>query len=108
MNSYHGGKIESYVLGYIDKAKIIDISSAYPYAKSLLPKITGKVFISDKVEDISKYFYVFIKCDIDIKNKDLIHPIIVKNPINSTNISPYGYLENITITKVEYDYLIKK
>ena len=107
MNSYHGGKIESYVLGYIDKAKIIDISSAYPYAKSLLPKITGKVFISDKVEDISKYFYVFIKCDIDIKNKDLIHPIIVKNPINSTNISPYGYLENITITKVEYDYLIK-
>src|SRR5690606_32288938 len=39
MRSYHGGKIESYVLGYIKKAKIIDITSAYPYALSKLPKL---------------------------------------------------------------------
>jgi hypothetical protein len=30
-----------------------------------------------------------------------------KNPINNANISPIGYIENVIITKIEYDYLIK-
>ena len=42
MKSYHGGKIESYVLGTIPKAKIIDITSAYPFAFKYLPKMTSK------------------------------------------------------------------
>lgn len=106
MRSYHGGKIESYVLGYIKKAKIIDITSAYPYALSKLPKLTKKVHYHTGTTLLDNFYYAFIRCDIIINNKDFIHPVIVKNPINNTNISPYGYLENVIITKIEYDYLI--
>lgn len=110
MQAYHGGKIESYVLGYIKKAKVIDISSAYPYAFSLLPKLTNNVIqvggsFVEKV--IDNYYYAFIRCNIYIKNPNFIHPIIVKNPIAYSNISPFGYIQNVIITKVEYDYLIK-
>src|SRR5690554_1035193 len=106
MRSYHGGKIESYVLGYIKKAKIIDITSAYPYALSKLPKLTNKVHYHTETKFLNNFYYAFIRCDIIINSKDFIHPVIVKNPINNTNISPYGYLENVVITKIEYDYLI--
>ncbi|HEY8362388.1 MAG TPA: hypothetical protein VIK77_05835 [Tissierellaceae bacterium] len=107
MRAYHGGKIESYVLGYIKKAKIIDITSAYPYALSQLPKLTNKVQYHLGTTLLDSFYYAFIKCDIIINDADFIHPVIVKNPINNTNISPYGYLEDVIITKIEYDYLIK-
>jgi hypothetical protein len=105
MRSYHGGKIESYVLGYIKKAKIIDITSAYPYALSKLPKLTNKVRYHTDPTLLNNFYYAFIKCDIIINNENFIHPVIVKNPINNTNISPFGYIENVIITKIEYDYL---
>ena len=107
MKSYHGGKIESYVLGYIKKAKIIDITSAYPYALSNLPKLTNKVHYHTGTKFLNDFYYAFIKCDIIINNENFIHPVIVKNPINHSNISPYGYIENVVITKIEYDYLLE-
>ncbi len=107
MRSYHGGKIESYVLGYIKKAKIIDITSAYPYALSKLPKLTNKVHYNKEPKFLDNFYYAFIRCDIIINDANFIHPVIVKNPINNTNISPYGYIENVIITKIEYDYLIE-
>ena len=107
MRAYHGGKIESYVLGYIKKAKISDETAAYPYALSQLPKLTRKVEYHTGTIFLDKFFYAFIRCDIIIDNENFIHPVIVKNPINNTNISPYGYIENVIITKIEYDYLIK-
>lgn len=107
MRAYHGGKIESYVLGYIPKAKIIDITSAYPYALSNLPKLTNKVQYHLGTTLLDSFYYAFIRCDIIINNENFIHPIIVKNPINQANISPYGYIENVIITKIEYDYLIE-
>ena len=106
MKTYHGGKIESYVLGYIKKAKIIDITSAYPFALSNLPLIKPEIIYSKDINLINNYFYVFINCKIEIKSKSLIHPCIVENPINQSNISPYGFFE-ATITKIEYDYLLK-
>jgi hypothetical protein len=107
MRSYHGGKIESYVLGYLPKAKVIDITSAYPYAMSLLPKLTGKMIHSNDINILSVYYYAFINCEIEIKDMELIHPVIVENPINKSNISPYGHIKTI-ITKLSYDYLLKK
>jgi hypothetical protein len=107
MRSYHGGKIESYILGYVPKAKTIDITSAYPYVMSLLPKLTGKIIHSCSTTLLARYYYAFIHCHIEIKDKNLIHPIIVENPINKSNISPYGFM-TATITKIEYDYLLKK
>ena len=107
MRAYHGGKIESYVLGYIKKAKIIDITNAYAYALSQLPKLTNKVQYHTDTTLLDNFYYAFIRCDIIINDENFIHPVIVKNPINNTNISPYGYLENVIITKIEYDYLIK-
>src|SRR5690606_16924733 len=110
MKSYHGGKIESYVLGYIKSCKIIDISSAYPYAFTLLPKLTNRVkeiggsFVENVIDN---YYYAFIRCNIIVKNPDFIHPVIVKNPIAYSNISPFGYINDVIITKVEYDYLVK-
>lgn len=107
MASYHGGKIDSYVLGYIDKAKIIDITSAYPYAMSILPKLKNKIVHGKSKNDLSKYFYAFVYCDIEVKDKNLIHPLLVENPINKSNVSPYGCFSAI-ITKIEYDYMIEK
>lgn len=107
MRAYHGGKIESYVLGYIKKAKIIDITSAYPYALSKLPKLTNKVHYHTNTKFLNNFYYAFIRCDIIINDVNFIHPVIVKNPINRSNISPYGYIENVIITKIEYDYLVE-
>src|SRR5690554_3139014 len=107
MRAYHGGKIESYVLGYIKKAKISDETAAYPYALSQLPKLTNKVHYNTEPKFLDNFFYAFIRCDIIIENEDFIHPVIVKNPINNANISPFGYIENVIITKIEYDYLIE-
>lgn len=110
MNAYHGGKIESYCLGYIKEAKIIDITSAYPYALSIMPKLTNKVTKIDGDIDkklLNNYFYAFINCDVYIEDINFIHPLIIRSPINKTNLSPYGYLRDIVITKWEYDYLIE-
>src|SRR5690554_7372912 len=107
MRAYHGGKIESYVLGYIKKAKISDETAAYPYALSKLPKLTKKVHYHIGTTLLDNFYYAFIRCDIIIENEKFIHPVIVKNPINNANISPFGYIENVIITKIEYDYLIK-
>src|SRR5690606_16286654 len=104
--AYDGGKIESYVLGFRKKAKIIDITSAYPYALSKLPKLTNKVHDNTEPKFLDNFFYAFIRCDIIIVNEDFVQPVIEKNPINNNNISPYGYLEDVIITKIEYDYLI--
>lgn len=110
MKAYHGGKIESYVLGYIKSAKVIDISSAYPFAFTQLPKLTNKVtevggdFVKGVIDN---YYYAFIRCNIYIKNPEFIHPVIVKNPIAYSNISPFGHIQDVIITKIEYDYLIK-
>lgn len=112
MRSYHGGKIESYVLGFVNKAKIIDITSAYPFALSQLPKINDHVTYlkghnEETLKQINDNYYCFIRCNVEINDDKFIHPLIVPSPINNTNLSPYGYMKEIVITKIEYDYLIK-
>lgn len=114
MRSYHGGKIESYILGYLPNAKVIDITSAYPYAMTMLPKMTNRIIYSTDPELLKDFFYAFIKVEIEIPDHNLIHPLIIENPINKSNLSPYGFIPNDLIkdhpiiTKLEYDYLIKK
>jgi hypothetical protein len=106
MKSYHGGKIESYVIGYIAKATAIDISSAYPYSLSQLPKPTGKAHFETDINKIKDYYYAFIDCTVyDVPDK-LIHPISIPAPIGLANISPSGTFEAI-ITKPEYDFFIR-
>ncbi len=107
MASYHGGKIESYIIGSLKNAFIIDKTSAYPYALSLLPALSGRIYKGSNLKLLNDFYYAFIRCDVYIPDKDFIHPITIKSPINVSNLSPYGYLENIVITKIEYDYLIK-
>lgn len=107
MKAYHGGKIESYIVGFVKQAKIIDITSAYPYALSLLPKLTNEVVVSSDTELLKTFYYAYIKCIITIDDDNLIHPITIQSPINVAMISPVGTFESI-ITKVEYDYLLNK
>lgn len=108
MKSYHGGKIESYILGYVKSGYIIDKTSAYPHALANLPKLTNKINYQKGDLGLNKYFYAFIKCNIFIENEKLIHPLIVESPINRANVSPYGFIKEIIITKPEYDYMIDK
>lgn len=108
MRSYHGGKIESYVLGYIKEGKIIDITTAYPSILAKLPKINGKIYTRKGSKELDKFYYAFIHCDVEILDKTLIHPIVFESPINKANISPTGYIKDIVITKYSYDYLLSK
>lgn len=107
MRSYHGGKVEVYKIGYIKEGYMTDKNSAYPYALSLLPKLTDKIVFDKDTENLKKYFYAFIKCNIFIEDEQFNHPIIIKSPTGNINLSPYGYLKNVIITKIEYDYLIE-
>lgn len=107
MEAYHGGKIESYIIGSLLSAKIIDITAAYPYAQSILPKPTNKIIQSKDASLIKNYFYTFINATISVGDAKLIHPISIPSIINHANISPYGVFDAI-ITKPEYDYLLKR
>ncbi len=106
MKSYHGGKVEVYKIGYIEDGYIIDKNSAYPSYIKILPKIEPDViYYGSDVNKLDNYFYAFIKCNITIDDPNFIHPIIVKSPTNKINVSPYGFLKDVIITKWEYDYL---
>lgn len=107
MRSYYGGKVEVYKIGYIKEGYMTDKNSAYPYALSLLPKLTDRIVFDKDTENLKKYFYAFIKCNIFIEDEQFNHPIIIKSPTGNINLSPYGYLKNVIITKIEYDYLIE-
>lgn len=106
MQAYHGGKIDSYILGNVKEGNIIDITSAYPAANMKLPYISHKnVYYGSDIKQLDYYYYAFIKCNIYISDANFSHPLVIKSPINNSNLSPYGYIENVVITKVEYDYL---
>ena len=107
MRSYYGGKVEVYKIGYIKEGYMTDKNSAYPYALSLLPKLTDRIVFDNDTENLKKYFFAFIKCNIFIEDEQFNHPIIIKSPTGNINLSPYGYLKNVIITKIEYDYLIE-
>ncbi|MEM1973940.1 MAG: DNA polymerase [Thermoplasmata archaeon] len=107
MKSYHGGKIDSYVIGYVGDAYVADITSAYPSAIAELPELTQNVIYRTGPGELEKYYYAFVRCNVFIPKSEFIHPLIVQSPISPTNISPQGYLQNIVITKPEYEYLQK-
>lgn len=110
MRAYHGGKIDSYVIGYTKRAFIIDITSAYP---SALYNLKGFDDINIDYKtcidfDIDYYDYLFIKCNLNIKNGQLSTPFIIENPLNNaSNLTPYGHLQNIVITKYEYEFILQ-
>lgn len=105
MKSYHGGKIDSYIIGYTETAKVADISSAYPSVLARLPELTNEVVYKIGSEELEKYYYAFIRCNIYIPKCNFIHPIIVQSPVSPTNISPLGFMDDVIITKPEYNYL---
>lgn len=107
MKSYHGGKIDSYVIGNVGDSYIADITSAYPSVIAELPEITQIIEYNTNVRELEKYYYAFIHCNIFIPKSEFIHPLITQSPISPVNISPQGYLQDIIITKPEYDYITK-
>ena len=105
MESYHGGKIDSYIIGYTESAKVADISSAYPSVIARLPELTDEVIFRVGSEGLEEYYYAFIRCNVYIPKSNFIHPLIIRSPISPTNISPLGFMNDIIITKPEYNYL---
>lgn len=111
MLAYHGGKIDSYVLGYTDNAYMIDITSAYP---AILRELNGfnnaKINYGVGKPSITDYSYIFVKCNLYIKedSNTFSTPFIIKNPLdNHTNLNPYGYVKNIVLTKFEYQFVLE-
>ena len=107
MKSYHGGKIDSYVIGFVGDAYIADITSAYPSVIAELPELTQIITHNIGSDGLENFYYAFIHCNVYIPKSEFIHPLIVQSPISPTNISPQGYLKDIVITKSEFDYLMK-
>src|SRR5690606_1745506 len=98
---------DSYVIGYVGDAYVADITSAYPSVITELPELTQNVIYRIGPEELEQYYYAFVRCNVFIPKSEFIHPLIVQSPISPTNISPQGYLQNIVITKPEYEYLLK-
>lgn len=108
MKSYFGGKIDSYVIGSVGSANVIDITSAYPWALTELKEIDNtEIYVSNDINELNKFFYAFIECDIIDIPDNLYHSIIVPSPLSHANITPSGYIERAIITKLEYDFLIE-
>ena len=90
--SYSGGYIETLQFGYIDKAFMSDIASAYPSKEVQLydlrdAKITEGYGIPPKI----KNSYCFIRGDIDVPLTLNFNPITIKHPFsNITNIRGVG------------------
>lgn len=102
LDSYNGGKFEVTEKG-TGHFYEYDIVSAYPYEIANLIDIEQSYIIRDK-----KYkkgaVYGFLKCLINIP-VGIFSPIAIKRGLNNTY--PIGLFEK-TITKNEYDYLIKQ
>lgn len=107
MKSYHGGKIDSYVIGYVGDSYIADITSAYPSVIATLPEVTQIITHNTGNNGLDNYYYAFIRCNVYIPKSEFIHPLVIQSPISPVNISPLGYLKDIIITKPEYDYIMK-
>src|SRR5690606_7711565 len=105
MKAYHGGKIDSYIIVYTESAKVADISSVYTSVLARLPELTNEVVYKIGNEELERYYYAFIRCNIYIPKCNFIHPVIVQSPISPTNISPLGHMNDVIITKPEYNYL---
>ncbi len=110
MQAYHGGKIDSYILGSIKNAKMIDISSAYPAEMRELKGFVNKNIIYAKGKPKrSDYNYLFVKCNLYIKesSETFSTPFIIKNPLdNHSNLNAYGYLKEIVLTREEYKFVL--
>lgn len=109
MRAYHGGKIESEVLGYFKNAEMMDITSAYPAILRELKGFNRSQIIYKQGKPLrSDYNYMFIKCNLYIKDKTLSTPFIIKNPLNNhSNLNPYGYIKEIVLTKYDYQFILK-
>src|SRR5690606_9802051 len=66
MQSYHGGKIDSYVIGYVGDAYVADITSAYPSVISELPELTQNVKYITGDSGLENYYYAFVRCNVYI------------------------------------------
>jgi len=109
MRAYHGGKIDSYVLGFTKNANMIDLTSAYP---SIMRELKGfnkhqTIFKQGKPLH-ANYNYMFVRCDLNIKTDKYSTPFIIPNPLNNnSNLNPYGIIKDIVLTKYEYEFVLK-
>ena len=100
-NSYAGGKFETYKRGFGTFYQY-DINSAYPYEIANLQDIRFADILESK-EYQPAATYGFLKCILYVDND--YSPVPVK--IDNVNRYPVGVFQK-TITKNEYDYLIKR
>ncbi|MCH7647037.1 MAG: DNA polymerase [Thaumarchaeota archaeon] len=85
--SYFGGRFEILKRGFIGKAYLYDINSAYPYALTKIPDITkGEWIQTDKILNDAKLGFFKIKVDIP----DCTHIPLFPFRTNHTMIFPSG------------------
>jgi len=72
-NSYFGGRIEILKRGYIGKAYLYDINSAYPYALTKVPELTKGKWIQRKTIN-DKALLGFFKIKVNIPEVKFVPP----------------------------------
>lgn len=111
LNSYDGGRQETFVLGHWTSAYSYDVNSAYLQEMQSLPNVRpGLVdWIEDK-EYRSEALMGFLDCDIDLPpgKVGLIAFRTIRKNGEERLFFPVNMKTSQTITKTEYDFLLKQ
>ncbi|RZD41663.1 MAG: DNA polymerase [Thaumarchaeota archaeon] len=98
-NSYFGGRFEMMQRGFIGKAHIYDINSAYPYAISQLPDLTkGDWYRGDEI--VPNATVGFFKISVDIDDMKIVCPFPFRK--NNSIIYPSGkFVTHCTLQELQ-------
>ena len=103
-DAYRGGKFEMTVLGYVEKAWMYDINSAYPAVIHDLYSLHGAKIVRSKLIH-PEADYALIACVIEIPPQSYVyHPVGIHK--NGILIFPAGRFLAV-ITKDEFDFLMR-
>jgi|SaaInlStandDraft_2_1057019.scaffolds.fasta_scaffold06128_2 hypothetical protein len=98
-NSYFGGRFEMMQRGFIGKAHIYDINSAYPYAISQLPDLTeGDWYRGDEI--VPNATVGFFKISVDIDDMKIVCPFPFRK--NNSIVYPSGkFVTHCTLQELQ-------
>ena len=105
LNSYQGGRFETFKKGYFDKIFVYDINSAYPSIYENLAIPNGLHITNSKYEKNSLYSY--FKCNLNLKSDEIISPLKYFLTKKNLLIYPLGKIKEVYLTKKEYEFLLK-
>ncbi|TAK17841.1 MAG: DNA polymerase, partial [Nitrosarchaeum sp.] len=107
--SYFGGRFEMIKRGFVGKAFLYDINSAYPYAITKIPDLTkGKWFKLKSINDKAKMGFFKIQCDVPDDKHVPPFPFRANNNIifPSGKFETYATLDELKVCDNSNEYKI--